>query len=94
MPWKKQTKALEVDVLNEHKKLSALTEQNGKFRYVQKVRGLRTYGVSFFNAMVWAIGNAIEAILFFSFNFLKRDKFCQLKFFSLFVDYFVMIGYN
>jgi hypothetical protein len=41
-----------VDVLNEHKKLSALTEQNAKFRYVQKVRGLRTYGVSFFNAMV------------------------------------------
>ena len=39
-------------MLNEHKKLSALTETNAKFRYVQKVRGLRTYGVSFFNAIV------------------------------------------
>jgi hypothetical protein len=52
LPWKKEAKNIEKDALNEHKKLSALTEQNAKFRYVQKVRGLRTYGVSFFTAQV------------------------------------------
>ena len=36
------------DVLRDHKKLTGMKEMNAKYRYVQLVRSLKTYGITFF----------------------------------------------
>jgi len=41
-------KELERDIFNEHKKLVGMSELNAKYRYIQLVRSLKTYGITFF----------------------------------------------
>ncbi|KAI8799801.1 hypothetical protein BJ742DRAFT_115886 [Cladochytrium replicatum] len=43
-----KSKEAEKKIWSEHRKLQGLTELNGKFRYVQLSRSLRTYGITFF----------------------------------------------
>jgi len=40
-------------VFQEHKKLSGLDELQGRYKYVQLCRGLKTYGVTFFLVKVF-----------------------------------------
>lgn len=47
LPWRKDKK-IELEILKEHKKLVNNTVQNAQFRYVQLVRGLSTFGFTFF----------------------------------------------
>lgn len=46
--WRKDKK-LEKDILKEHQKLVGTTDIQAKFRYVQIVRALKTYGITFFD---------------------------------------------
>lgn len=48
--WRKDKK-IELDILKEHKKLVGTIEMNAKYRYVQLVRSLKTYGITFFNVV-------------------------------------------
>jgi talin len=48
VPWHKEGRRMEKEIYAEHKKLTSLSEVNAKFRYVQKVRSLRTYGITFY----------------------------------------------
>eukprot|EP01129_Flabellula_baltica_P013584 TRINITY_DN6336_c0_g1_i1.p1 TRINITY_DN6336_c0_g1~~TRINITY_DN6336_c0_g1_i1.p1 ORF type:complete len:2441 (-),score=740.57 TRINITY_DN6336_c0_g1_i1:26-7348(-) len=43
-----KNKSLEGEIYSEHRKLVGLNEVNAKFRYIQLVRGLSTYGITFF----------------------------------------------
>jgi talin len=36
------------EILRDHRKTVGMTDMNAKFRYVQLVRGLKTYGITFF----------------------------------------------
>jgi len=47
-PYRKD-KAIVTDILRDHKKLVGMKEMNAKFRYVQLVRSLKTYGITFFD---------------------------------------------
>ena len=47
-PEYQKTKDLEKRIYNEHAKLQGTTDLNAKFRYVQLIRSMKTYGVSFF----------------------------------------------
>lgn len=46
--WVKNKKGIEKDVFNEHRKLTGTTELNAKFRYVQLIRNLKNFGITFF----------------------------------------------
>jgi len=48
--YRKDSK-LEKEILRDHKKLAGMKEVAAKFRYVQLVRSLKTYGVTFFDCM-------------------------------------------
>jgi talin len=50
-PWHKEGRRMEKEIYAEHRKLASLTELNAKFRYVQKVRSLRTYGITFYECL-------------------------------------------
>lgn len=43
-----KNKDIEKKIYAEHRKLQGTTELNAKFRYVQLIRSMKTYGVSFF----------------------------------------------
>lgn len=43
-----KTKDLEKKIYAEHRKLQGTTDLNAKFRYIQLIRSMKTYGVSFF----------------------------------------------
>lgn len=45
--WRK-SKNIEADIWKEHKKLVGMSEQHAKLRYLQSVRSLKWYGVTFF----------------------------------------------
>lgn len=47
-PYRKD-KTIVSDILRDHKKLVGMKEMNAKFRYVQLVRSLKTYGITFFD---------------------------------------------
>ncbi|KAJ3037472.1 Talin-1, partial [Rhizophlyctis rosea] len=47
-PEYRKTREVEKRIYAEHAKLQGLTELNGKFRYVQLSRSLKTYGITFF----------------------------------------------
>ncbi|KAJ3049223.1 Talin-1 [Rhizophlyctis rosea] len=47
-PEYRKTRDVEKRIYMEHSKLQGLTELNGKFRYVQLSRSLKTYGITFF----------------------------------------------
>ena len=51
-PEYQKNKDIEKSCYREHSVLSGLTELNAKFRYVQLVRSLKTYGTTFFLVMV------------------------------------------
>lgn len=48
--WRKDKK-LEKDILKEHQKLTGTTDIQAKFRFVQIVRSLKTYGITFFDCV-------------------------------------------
>jgi talin len=56
VPWRKEGRRMEKEIYAEHKKLTSLSEVNGKFRYVQKVRALRTFGITFYECLERAPG--------------------------------------
>lgn len=43
-----KNKEVEKNIYKEHSILQGLTELNAKFRYVQLIRSLKTYGTTFF----------------------------------------------
>lgn len=51
--WLKEKDASKL-VVNEWKKLAGMTEINGKYRFVQFCRSLKTYGISLFTVKVIA----------------------------------------
>ena len=46
--WRKE-KGIEEEVIMEHKKLYGMTAQAAKYRYYTVMRGLRSFGISFFD---------------------------------------------
>jgi talin len=48
-PEYQKSKSLEKKIYAEHRKLQGTSDLNAKFRYVQLIRSMKTYGVSFFN---------------------------------------------
>ena len=48
--WVKNKKGLEKDIYAEHRKLTGTNELNAKFRYVQLIRNLKNFGITFFQA--------------------------------------------
>jgi len=48
LPAQWQKKDIETNAINEWKKLTGMTEQNAKYRYVQVCRSLKTYGMTCF----------------------------------------------
>ena len=48
-PAYRKDKTIVADILRDHKKLVGMKEMNAKFRYVQLVRSLKTYGITFFD---------------------------------------------
>lgn len=48
--WRKDKK-IEKDILKEHQKLINTTEINAKYRFVQIVRSLKTYGITFYECI-------------------------------------------
>jgi hypothetical protein len=46
--WRKDKKEIEKNILAEHKKFVGMAEINAKFRYVQLIRSLKTFGITFF----------------------------------------------
>ena len=47
--WVKNKKAIEKDIYNEHRKMTGTTQLNAKFRYVQLIRNLKNFGMTFFS---------------------------------------------
>jgi len=48
LKWRKE-KAIEEDIIVEHKKLYGMNAQAAKYRYYQAMRALRSFGISFFD---------------------------------------------
>src|SRR5690606_6234118 len=48
-PQFRKDKKITPDILQDHRKLAGMKEMNAKYRYVQLVRSLKTYGITFFD---------------------------------------------
>lgn len=51
--YQRDKKEMEKQIFLEHRRLQGMNELNGKFRYVQLCRSLKTYGVTFFLVKVY-----------------------------------------
>jgi len=45
----RKAKNVDLDIYKEHKKLVGTTDTNAKYRYVQLVRSLKSFGITFYN---------------------------------------------
>lgn len=48
--WAKNKKGIEKDIYDAHRKLTGTNELNSKFRYVQLIRNLKNFGITYFDA--------------------------------------------
>ena len=74
--WRKDKK-LEKDILKEHQKLVGTTDIQAKFRYVQIVRSLKTYGITFFDCMEQPKGKKKGERMLLG---ITRDKIVRMDF--------------
>eukprot|EP01125_Pyxidicula_operculata_P006605 TRINITY_DN227_c1_g1_i1.p1 TRINITY_DN227_c1_g1~~TRINITY_DN227_c1_g1_i1.p1 ORF type:complete len:2471 (-),score=884.91 TRINITY_DN227_c1_g1_i1:132-7544(-) len=66
---------LEKEILRDHKKLVGMKEMNAKYRYVQLVRSLKTYGITFFDCKEKPRGKKKGARVFIG---VTREKICKV----------------
>lgn len=74
--WRKDKK-LEKDILKEHQKLVGTTDIQAKFRYVQIVRSLKTYGITFFDCTDQPKGKKKGERMLLG---ITRDKIVRMEF--------------
>lgn len=74
--WRKDKK-LEKDILKEHQKLVGTSDIQAKFRYVQIVRSLKTYGITFFDCMEQPKGKKKGERMLLG---ITRDKIVRMNF--------------
>lgn len=54
--WVKNKKGIEKDIYTEHRKLTGTSELNAKFRYVQLIRNVKSFGITFFTCRERGVG--------------------------------------